>query len=236
MIEPEETDRWRTLAEELGLPPEPEQPPASRSAAARSQEAPTREPVESTVEAEALEPPPERPEEASVRGRRRRGQPSSPNARLEAAREEPTGGPVGCGEESTESAETPPASVPSEERPQRGRRRRRGGKPHAPAEAPASAEETTAGDTGDSPAETGAERPLRRRRRRGTAVEAESESPPADETEEEETEVVGGGSRLRAGRGCRRRGRGFLDLERALVGRDHRRPLPSRPLTQSPEF
>ncbi len=71
MIAPEENDRWRSLAEELGLPPDSQEQPTSIPSP------PRREEPAAAQRAEPIEPPAEMAEEPPARGRRRRGRPAA---------------------------------------------------------------------------------------------------------------------------------------------------------------
>jgi ribonuclease E len=168
MIAPEEHDRWASLAEELGLPPEGQEMRAASPVAPQANK-----PSVDAAEAEPSEPPPAVEDEPPARGRRRRS-PSAASVEVKA------------------KAPGKKAAPDEEERPRR-RRRRRGSKATVETEA-GSAETPTIEASSASPAEgeeaSDDERP-RRRRRRGKITDKDNEPQVIAETEAEElTESV----------------------------------------------
>jgi ribonuclease E len=182
--------RWQSLAEELGLGPEPSSPQAGteadppvedvREAPRRTEEAPQAE-MEDLPEART-----EEGEEAPApRGRRRRGR--QPDAPLDIGPVESE--PVEAAEPAAEGEDlAPTATAPTEEGAPRGRRRRRRGRKSQSAE-PESATEaagTLEGRAEGVPEEGEEERPRRRRRRGKKTAVAEEASTGGEEDEASE--------------------------------------------------
>jgi hypothetical protein len=164
--------RWRELAEQLGLPPEP------------------------TAPAEPALPPTQvlrEPESAAAEAPEPGERTDNKDQTLEAVREEPTDTK---GAEPVGAATEPEESPREERRHSRGRRRgRRGGRKTEPSAAETSEEETGAAETTATQADDEAEPAPERSRRRGRgrsrsrkAVAEEEMSEPAEETEEQQEE------------------------------------------------
>ncbi len=174
MTEPEETDRWSALAEELGLPPQSEERSVTPSISPRE--------VSPVVET-ASAPPTEVEGEAPPRVRRRRVAATETVEPQVVQTAEPSA------VESPEAEEAPS----SEDRPRR-RRRRRGSKKSAAGETVAASEADATGEPTATETEDGEEKERPRHlRRRGRKPKVEAKGRPAPEREEfeaEEGEVV----------------------------------------------
>jgi ribonuclease E len=178
MIEPEDNDRWRSLAEELGLPPTSEDAPSPADAVVRSEQPRSARAEPDPVKAEEYAESTPAEQERPARGRRRRGR-SADRAESKA---ETAGG----------EASLPTSEAPGEEERHRRRRRRRGSKSSTSSELETTGEETTeesSASVEEKETDSG-ERPRRRRRRRVKKAELEGETVDVVESEEDREEVV----------------------------------------------
>jgi hypothetical protein len=204
--------RWRELAEQLGLPPDPESepevptpPPAPPAAVAEPPEEERAEPEPVSLASPVIEPEHPVEEPAPARGRRRRGPAAeTPPVEVPTAEEVPPEPmpSLPASPEATGSPEEEPLEIPPPGGRKRGRRGSRSSRAEgsrqrtepvdsAVTEAPAESPPSEEGVSEEAPAE----RQRRRGRGRGRHKKTEREKPPREEKEEEtvsseEEEVV----------------------------------------------